>query len=129
MLFKKRKQTSAQSLKLGELGEQLARQHLKRLGLTVIERNFRSRYGEIDLIAIDGNVLVFCEVKSRRAGSGKPFDSLHNRKQQQVRRMAAEWLSKKKGNDFKPNLRFDAIGITIDSYGKLVSLEHLEDAF
>jgi putative endonuclease len=114
---------------LGQLGEHFAAEHLERLGLRIVERNYRSRYGEIDLIASNDETLVFCEVKTRRVGSGKPFDSLHNKKQDQVRRMAVEWCTQKRNIDFKLNLRFDAIGITVSLADKLIALEHLEAAF
>jgi putative endonuclease len=114
---------------LGRLGEDLARRHLERQGYDVVDANFRTRYGELDLVASNGRALVFCEVKTRRAGGGSPFESLHPRKQRQVRMMAREWL----GTAGRPNggrdLRFDAIGVTIDRAGRLVALEHLEGAF
>ena len=55
--------------RLGSAGERLAAEHLERRGFEIVERNYRTRWGELDLIAFDGRVLVFCEVKTRRAGS------------------------------------------------------------
>ena len=85
---------------LGCIGEDLALAHLERLGYTLVARNHRTRYGELDLVVFDGTTLVFVEVKTRRAtGSGRgPLEALHERKQRQVRR-------------------------------KLVRLDHLEAAF
>jgi putative endonuclease len=114
--------------RLGHAGEQAAAAHLERLGLHIVARNHRTRFGELDLIARDGTTLVFCEVKSRRAG-GAPFDAMSEAKQRQVRRMAAAWLA---GTDHRPtarDLRFDAIGVTFDGRGQIVALEHLEGAF
>lgn len=114
---------------LGASGEQLAAEHLQRRGFDVLERNYRTRWGELDLIAYDGDTLVFCEVKARRAGAGRPFDALHAGKQRQVRRMAASWLAERSDRPRAPHLRFDAIGVTIDVQGRLVAVDHLEAAF
>lgn len=114
---------------LGPLGERLAAEHLERLGYRVIERNHRTRFGEIDLIAVDGETLVFCEVKSRRAGGGSPWEGLHPRKRGQVRRMARSWLAERGDRPHLPTVRFDAIGVVVDGRRRLVALEHLEGAF
>lgn len=114
---------------LGQLGERLAVEHFERLGFATLERNFRSRWGELDLIVCDGTTLVFCEVKTRRVGSGTPFDALGDRKQRRVRRMATSWLVERSDRPRVPELRFDAIGVTIDARGRLGELEHLEGAF
>ena len=114
---------------LGRAGEQLAAAHLERLGLRVLTRNFRTRWGELDIVAADERTIVFCEVKTRRQGSGTPWDALRSDKQRRVRRMAASWLMEVQDRPFAAELRFDAIGVTIDARGRLVSLEHLEAAF
>jgi putative endonuclease len=114
---------------LGRAGEALAAQHLERLGYEVLARNHRTRFGELDLIATDGESIVFVEVKTRRLGSGRPFDSLHDLKRTQVRRMAAAWLSEVRDRPFFADLRFDAIGVVLDARGELVDLEHRERAF
>ena len=115
--------------RLGARGEELAAEHLERRGLAIIERNYRTRFGELDLVAHDGVRLVFCEVKTRRAGSGAPWDALGHAKQAQVRAMARHWLKERGDRPHPPDLRFDAIGVTIDARGRLVSLDHLEGAF
>src|SRR3954447_9313516 len=56
---------------LGAVGERLAAEHLERRGFEILERNFRTRWGELDLVAYDGRVLAFCEVKTRRAGGSR----------------------------------------------------------
>ncbi len=116
---------------LGRRGEELAAEHLSRLGYRVLARNHRTRFGELDLVLTDESeaTIVFCEVKSRRLGSGPPFDSLHERKQRQVRRMAAAWLAVVTDRPFGAELRFDAVGVTVDERGELVRLDHLEGAF
>jgi putative endonuclease len=116
---------------LGRIGEDLALAHLERLGYTLVARNHRTRYGELDLVVFDGTTLVFAEVKTRRAsGSGRgPWEALHARKRRQVRRMAAAFLLEAADRPRSADLRFDAIGVVIDAYGKLVRLDHLEAAF
>lgn len=117
---------------LGALGERLAAEHLNRLGLAVIERNYRTRWGELDLIAYDGATsLIFCEVKTRRASSAGavPLEAVHTRKRSKVRRMAASWLAERTDRPYADVLRFDAIGVVLDGQNRLVSLEHVEAAF
>jgi putative endonuclease len=113
---------------LGRVGERLAAEHLERLGFAIVARNHRTRFGEIDLIACDGRVLVFCEVKTRR-GRGEPWDALHGAKRAQVRRMARAYLAESPDRPRAPELRFDAIGVGIDARGRLTRLDHLEGAF
>ncbi len=116
--------------RLGDAGEELAAQHLVRQGFRILERNYRTRWGELDIVAFNGATLAFVEVKSRLAAAGRtPFESVHARKRDQVRRMAASWLSERPGRPFARALRFDAIGITFDRSGRLLALEHLEGAF
>ena len=114
---------------LGRLGESLAAEHLERLGYEVLARGYRTRVGELDLIVADPRTIVFVEVKTRRLGSGSPWDALDGRKRVQVRRMAAVWLSSEQDRPRARDLRFDAIGVVIDAQQRLVSLEHLEGAF
>lgn len=114
---------------LGRLGEQLAADHFCRLGYAVLARNHHTRFGELDLVLSDGRTLVFCEVKTRRLGSGEPFDSLHGAKQEQVRRMAAAWVAEPSERPWHDELRFDAVGVLVDSRDGLVRLDHVQDAF
>jgi putative endonuclease len=114
---------------LGRLGERLAAEHLERLGYRIVARNYRTRFGELDLVVTDDEVLVFCEVKTRRASSGDPWDSLGEAKRRQVRSMGRVWLAEAKERPRTSVVRFDAIGVQIDRDGALVSLDHLEGAF
>ena len=116
---------------LGALGERLAGDHLVRRGFRIVERNFRTRFGELDIVAFDGRVLAFCEVKTRRMRPGQvsPFDAIRALKRTQVRRMAAVWLNARSDRPYAQELRFDAIGVTFDLSGRLLSIEHLEGAF
>jgi putative endonuclease len=114
---------------LGRAGEDLAAAHLERLGYAIVARNARTRRGEIDLVARNEHTLVFVEVKTRRAGSWGPWEALHPRKREQVRRMASLWLAEVRDRLFAGEVRFDAIAVVIDARGKLVALHHLENAF
>lgn len=121
--------------RVGARGEQLAREHLERAGYELVECNFRCRLGELDIVAADEHALVFCEVKTRIAGSRfgpvGPLEAIGPAKRRRLRLLAREWLHRR-GTHGRPAvalLRFDAIGITVDARGSLVSLEHVEDAF
>jgi putative endonuclease len=116
---------------LGRLGEQLAAEHLVRRGFEIVERNYRTRWGELDIVAFDGRILAFCEVKTRRAPAGgvSPLEAVRPLKQSRVRKMAGSWLIERTERPRADRLRFDAIGVTVDLAGRLVALEHLEGAF
>jgi putative endonuclease len=125
---------------LGAEGERLARCHLEARGLAVLDANFRTRHGELDIVAADERCLVFCEVKTRvrrrpptesdaRDELG-PLAAIGSRKQRKLRLLAREWLAER-GTEvaWRPSLRFDAIGVELDRSGRLLRLDHLEDAF
>jgi putative endonuclease len=116
---------------LGQSGEQLACDHLLRRGFEIIERNYRTRWGELDIVALDGKTLAFCEVKARRLdrGGSAPLDAVHGLKQGKVRKMAAQWLVERTERPRADLIRFDAIGVVLDAQDRLVTLEHLEGAF
>jgi len=116
--------------RLGQRGEQLAAEHLVRRGFAIVERNYRTRWGELDIVAFDGQTLAFCEVKTRRLSAGAvPLEGVHPRKRSQVRKMAGSWLRERTDRAYARVLRFDAIGVTFDASGQLVAIEHVEDAF
>jgi putative endonuclease len=113
------------------LGEQLAAEHLVRRGFRIVERNYRTRCGELDIVAFDGSTLAFCEVKTRRleGDAVSPFDAIRHRKRSRIRAIAYRWLLERTDRPYADALRFDAIGVTFDPSGKLVGIEHLEGAF
>lgn len=120
----------------GAQGEEIAAQHLARAGYEIVERNFRTRYGELDLIAADARCIVFCEVKTRvargREGPATGLDAIGHSKRRRLRAMAGQWLRSRASDGERirrPRLRFDAIGITLSPSGALVELEHVPDAF
>ena len=119
---------------LGHRGEEIAARHLQRTGWRIVERNYRVREGEIDVIAVRGDVLAFCEVKTLVSrggparGPANPVESVGHRKQVKVRRMARTWLAAHPGTGVS-DLRLDVIGVVLSPAGELLRLEHLEGAF
>lgn len=113
----------------GRQGEELAVRHFQALGFEVLARNHRTRFGELDLVACDADRILFVEVKARHPGPGRPLDKVDWRKQGQVRQMARAWLAETGDRPHRTEVRFDAIGVTVDAAGRLVELEHLEAAF
>ncbi|WP_249009451.1 YraN family protein [Conexibacter sp. DBS9H8] len=116
---------------LGALGETIACAHLRRRGYALLARNYRTRWGELDIVAVSDDCLVICEVKTRRLGPlwHDPLESIGAEKRRRVRRMAAQWLAENPGRSQRCECRFDAIGVTVDRSGQLIRLDHLEGAF
>lgn len=111
---------------IGDRGEELALRKLLSEGYELVERNYRTRYGEIDLILRQGSCLVFVEVKLRRGTAfGEPVEAVTPRKQQTIRSVAEQYVA-----DREPafeEARFDVIGI-LDSGGE-PTVRHVEGAF
>lgn len=124
---------TAGRLRLGRRGEDYTAARLRRAGWRVLARNVRTRSGEIDLIALDGDCLVFVEVKCSRAanryGPERPVLAIGRRKQLQVRRLAREWLGSSPTVRGYRAIRFDAIGISVHPDDSLADYEHIEAAF
>lgn len=112
----------------GRAGEVLARSYLELQGYSILETNFRSRYGEIDIIARHEGIVAFVEVKTRLGKRhGEPFEAVGPRKQDQIRRMAQMWLA---GHQSDPALRdsvfrFDVISVKMDDRGKFGRAENV----
>lgn len=119
--------------RLGKAAEDLVASRLLAAGWEVLERNARSRHGELDVVARDGRALVFVEVKAGRAGSTygpeRPVLSIDFRKQQRIRRLATAWLSERRDLPRYDEIRFDAIGVTYDRLGRVLAYEHIAGAF
>lgn len=114
---------------LGRSGEDLACDHLQRLGYEIVARGFRLFRGEIDIIAREGPTLVFIEVKTRADESfGRPEESVTAGKQRQVRRIALGYLHMT-GTPSDSPCRFDVISIIVPKDGSGMRLEHFRDAF
>jgi putative endonuclease len=119
--------------RLGKAAEDLVAARLVEAGWELVERNARSRYGELDIVALDGRTLVFVEVKAGRAGSNfgpeRPVLSVDFRKQRRIRRLATTWMGARRDLPRYDEIRFDAIGVTFDRAGRVTDYEHLEGAF
>lgn len=112
---------------LGRRGEELACDRLAAAGLRVVERNWRCRSGEIDVVAAGPDLLVFCEVKTRRGhGYGTPAEAVTFAKRARLRQLAAAYLA---AVEHPPcTVRFDVITVTWPRGGTPV-VDHLEAAF
>ena len=111
---------------LGRRGEALAEEFLRACRYTIVARNYRCRAGEIDLVALDGEIRVFVEVRTRRgAVAGTPLESVVGRKQAQVARVARHFLAAHGWHD--RDARFDVVGIRFDAEPPAV--EHVRGAF
>ena len=112
---------------IGERGEEIACAYLKGQKFTIVERNFRCKGGELDIIARDGKTLVFVEVKARRTLSfGPPQMAVTPFKQRQISKAALTWLARKK--QFGVNARFDVVAILLPDHAVPV-IDHIRNAF
>ncbi|MCL4251017.1 MAG: YraN family protein [Anaerolineae bacterium] len=109
---------------LGARGEQIAREHLTRQGYTILATNWHCAFGELDIVAQQGETIVFVEVRARRAGSDQAFASITPRKQQKLILAAQAFLSVHNLEDAP--CRFDAIALSAAPGGTL-RLDHAED--
>lgn len=108
--------------------EALAEAYLRRRGYRILARNFRCRMGELDLVALDGDELVFVEVRSRTSEAyGAPEESIIRRKQKRLRRTAEYYLLHTGQTD--AFCRFDVLGVVLDEAGRVRRIEHLKAAF
>jgi len=118
---------SQERLALGKWGEEQALGYLRRQGMRILQRNFRTPVGEIDIIARQRKELVFIEVKTRRGISfGYPQDAVNARKQRQIIRTAQWFLQQEKIENLQP--RFDVVAILCQSDGR-AQIQHLPNAF
>lgn len=114
------------TLLLGGKGERLAERNLKRQGYRLLRRNYRCPLGEVDLIARDGEVLVFVEVKARTSDRfGHAVEAVGSRKQRKLMMLANHYLKTVKGP--LPPVRFDVV--TVHLNGGTPKVEHFKDAF
>lgn len=113
------------NLALGRKGEELACKYLCDNQYLIIEKNYRSRYAEIDLVALDNEALVFVEVKTcLDAGAADPEDSLNKRKLNKLKRNAATYAAIKQYNC---PMRIDAVCIVLSTDGKTRRLTHYKN--
>jgi putative endonuclease len=121
---------------LGDRAEAIVAARLSESGMRIVARNQRTSEvrGEIDIVTVDGDALVFVEVKALRAGTlagpERPVLAVGSRKQRKLRSLAIAWLRDHDG--FVPphrTLRFDVVGVRIDAAGRVVEWEHVRAAF
>lgn len=112
---------------VGHYGEDVAARHLSEAGLEILARNWRCADGEIDIVARDGDALVFCEVKTRSAtGFGLPVEAVTRRKADRLRRLAYLWLQQHPSGGVE--VRFDVVGVLRQPLGA-ATVEHVRGAF
>ena len=110
----------------GMQGEEIAARYLLSKKYTIIQRNYRCRYGEIDIIASKKNVLIFVEVKTRRNYAfGSPLEAVSLKKQRSISSVAQEYIQHGKLNGSAA--RFDVIAVLLNS--SCPEIEHIENAF
>ncbi len=110
---------------LGKTGETIASNYLQKKGYRIIDRNFKARYGELDIICIHKNTLVFVEVKTRIGTEfGLPEESVTPKKLREVIQTAQYYILSHAG--LPESLRIDVIGIELDEDDKIVYFNHIE---
>ena len=128
MLFKRKpkQQDDPRAVSVGPAGERLAAEYLTARGYKIAASNFRTKFGEIDLVCLDGDVVVFVEVKTRTSGRyGRPVEAVSPEKQRRLSMAAGIFLSREAWDDRRA--RFDVLGVSV--VGDAVEIEHLPDAF
>lgn len=117
----------------GQHAENICAERLRARGWTILARNWRIKAGELDLIALTGQVLVVVEVKSHhvglRHGPTAPVLAVGPNKQRRIRRLASAWIAGHGRRVGFRQVRFDVVGITFDREGGVTAYDHLEDAF
>jgi len=113
---------------IGALGEDISENHLKDLGYKILDKNFRCRCGEIDLIAVNKGYICFIEVKTRYGiNFGIPAESIIASKQHKIYKTAQVYILMK--NIINSNFRFDVIEVILNSNNNDFLVNHIEDAF
>ncbi|MEW6108088.1 MAG: YraN family protein [Nitrospirota bacterium] len=110
---------------VGKEGEKIAVEFFRKKGYLIIEKNYRTPLGEIDIIAKDRDVIVFIEVKTRTDDLfGHPSEAVNRRKKDKIRKVALCYMKKLKK---EPPARFDVLSVCIENGRR--SIEHIQDAF
>ena len=112
--------------RLGALGEEVAARRLRELGYTVLERNYRCAAGEIDIVAMDGNVLVLVEVRTRRGGRmGTPEESISPRKKAKMIEVAQTYVAER---EYAGDWRMDVVAVVLGAGGRVERCEVIRNA-
>lgn len=113
---------------LGDRGERAAVRLLKKLGYRILAKQYRNQFGEIDVIAQDGDQIVFVEVKTRQSTeTGQPFEAVDRRKQAKLTRIASAW--QKRHQRLNQSARFDVISIVWPADRSEPEIRHFRNAF
>lgn len=114
---------------LGAVGEAAAEQRLKEQGFRLLARNWRCRTGEIDIIAMDGEILVFVEVRTRsgRGAFGTPLESVNARKQRQIIETSQVYMHQQRQQGRQ--VRYDVLAVQTDPTGVVLHIEQIRNAF
>jgi putative endonuclease len=108
-------------IRMGKLGEDLAVAYLQKAGYRILAQNYRCLYGEVDIIALDGDVIVFIEVKSRKSERfGQPQEAVGLEKQKKLSRISLHYLQQKRLEN--RNARFDVMAVKLLPDGTRIEL-------
>ena len=124
--FLKKKKLPAGLRGKGQKGEELAKNYLIKKGYKILDQNFYTRYGEIDLIALKDNALIFFEIKTRTSRAfGYPEEAVDFRKQGHLKKAVEIYLLKK--GIFNKDLQIDVLSIELGENSKQTEIRHLEN--
>lgn len=113
---------------MGSFGEKTAKKYLEHNGYVICDENFRCPRGEIDIVAKDGEDLVFVEVKTRRSLQfGEPFESVDGIKQKRIMKLAYFYMAQKKIKNI--NVRFDVVSLWVDDSWNVKEIQLIKNAF
>ncbi|MCI9304493.1 YraN family protein [Clostridium sp.] len=113
---------------IGKYGESIARDFLINNGYKILDMNYRNRYGEIDIISIKNDIIIFCEVKSRYTNSfGNPIEAVTYYKQKQIIKLSEMYLLYEKYNNY--NVRYDVIEVNFNKLNNNFKVNHIKDSF
>jgi putative endonuclease len=116
--------SGAHNSSLGSYGERVAARRLVEGGMVLLDRNWRCELGEVDLVLRDGDVLVFCEVKTRSSAAyGHPLEAVTPVKGERLRQLAVRWVEEH-GVD-PPEIRIDLVGVLLADRGA-AEVEHVQ---
>lgn len=111
---------------LGNVGEKKAVEMLQKRGMKILHKNWRSKIGEVDIIARDGNVVVFVEVKAKSSGDfGRPHEMVTEWKINQVKRLGELWAQE---YEWEGGMRMDVVGLVIDPNGEVEDEKYYKNA-
>ena len=117
----------ARRVRLGAAGESAARGYLESKGFAILDTNFRCPYGEVDIIALEGDCLVFLEVRTRRSSNfGSPEESITPDKERKLIATAETYMQSRA--DLPEQWRIDFVAVDVDAQGRITRIERMENA-